>query len=82
MKVTIEKAVTRKAESWAFIYFALAITLGIEAAIIALFPWGVWNIAIMAPILAFTAWAVLSNAWVQNKLIGFKSRNENKARRL
>jgi cytochrome b subunit of formate dehydrogenase len=74
--------VTRGEKSWAYIYVALGFAIAIEGTIIQLitplvFPWNVISFLLVS---AFSIWLFLFNGWFQNKLIGWKSRYEDKER--
>ena len=82
MTVGLETKVRRGVSSWTFIYTILGFALTIEATICSMiepikFP---WNIALYVVVAASTWWLFLDNRWFQNKLIGWKNRNEDKER--
>jgi hypothetical protein len=79
---TANMATKRGPESWAYIYTALGFVLAIESTVIGMmtpvsFP---WNIAIFIILAIITVWQFIENEWLHNRLIGLKSRYENKAR--
>lgn len=80
--MSMDAAVTRGQESWAYIYVTLGFALTIESTIIGmmtplLFPWNIIAYAVLA---AVTGWLFIDNGWVHNKLIGLKIRYENRLR--
>jgi hypothetical protein len=81
-KMTVEAGVKRGPESWSYIYIAGGFALTIESTVIGMmtpltFP---WNIIVFGVVASITAWLFIENGWFQNKLIGLKSRYENKVR--
>ncbi|MCC6480331.1 hypothetical protein [Sphingorhabdus sp.] len=79
----VDAEVRRGSESWTYIYVTLGFMLTIEAGIIALitplaFP---RNLIVYSAAGTFTIYLWLFSGWFQNKLIGWKSRYELKARR-
>lgn len=81
MHVSIDAKVKRGPESWPFIYFTLALVLGIETAAITMLPLVYpYNLIACLLVTAVTVWLWISNRWLQNKLIGWKNRNEGKYR--
>lgn len=79
--VSIKTGVTRGPESWAYIYIALGFVVSIEGTIIQMLPITFpYNIISYLAVAAATAWGFLDNGWVQNKLVGLKTRYEMKSR--
>jgi hypothetical protein len=82
LKVDVKRTVTRGPETWTYVYVALAVVLGIEGVVVALwepvkFP---WNVTVFLVVAAFTIWMFLDNAWVHDKLVRLKNKFESKAR--
>jgi hypothetical protein len=82
--LSVNRNVSRGPESWAYIYVVLAVVLGIEAAVVSMITPLVFpsNIILFVVAAAVTTGLFLTNGWVQNKLIGFKLKYENKARKV
>ena len=83
MSASISMKVTRGPESWAYIYVALGFAVSIEGTAIdmatSVLPFPV-NLVVFVVVGALTFWLFLSSGWFQNKLIGLKSRYEQKGR--
>jgi hypothetical protein len=79
---TLDKRVTRGAESWTFIWVTLAVLLGWEAAVSSLFECLVGRVIVIMAVMPFTAWQMLTNGRLQNHLIGWKARVEGAARKV
>ena len=80
--MSVTMTVKRGPETWAYIYTVLGFVLTIECTVIGMmtpltFPWNVIVFVIFAVI---TSWAFIESKWVHNKLVGLKTRYENKAR--
>ncbi len=74
--------IRRGPDSWMSIYIALGFTLSIEGTFLQMFeplrfP---YSLVVYMALMAITFWLFICNGWFQNKLIGIKSRYENKAR--
>jgi hypothetical protein len=74
--------VKRGPESWAYIYTVLGFVLIIESTVIGMmtpltFP---WTVIVFVVIAVITGWAFIESEWVHNKLVGLKTRYENKLR--
>ena len=79
---TADADVIRGRQSWDYFYVALAFALTLEGETIQMiapliFP---WNVIAYAALGTLTFWLFLFNGWFQNKLIGLKSRYEERAR--
>jgi len=81
-KATVGIAVTRGPESWSYIYITLGFALTIEAGVVSLLRPLYWphNLIAYAATSAFTVFLWLFSGWFQNKLLGWKSTYESKAR--
>ena len=82
MKASLETKVKRGPDSWAYIYIALGFLLQIEGSVIQMatplkFP---VNIFVFAVVGVVTFYVFLSSGWLQNKLIGWKTRYEDRYR--
>ena len=74
--------VKRGPQSWAFIYTFLGFALTIETGVVALITplkWP-WNLGTFLAVGAITIYLFLDNGWFQNKILGWKSRYEEKER--
>ncbi len=82
MSMIADAKIKRGPASWAYIYVALGFALAIEGTIIQMitpliFP---WNFIIFSVLGIITFWLFINNGWFQDKLIGIKSRYEDKPR--
>jgi hypothetical protein len=82
MSVTVDEKVTRRPESWTFIYVVLGFALTIEGTIVQMiepmrFP---CNVVVYVGLMALTFWLFICNGPFQNKLLGMKQRYEDKPR--
>ena len=80
-KTTVDVAIKRNAQSWAYLYIVLGFAVSIEGSIIGMLPFR-WptNVAIYLLSIAATAWLIIDSGWCQNKLIGIKNYYEEKER--
>jgi hypothetical protein len=79
--VTVDAKVKRGSESWTYIYITLGFALSIEGTIIGMTPLVFpWNVTVYALVAIVTGWFWIESGWFQNKLIGLKSRHEDKLR--
>ena len=82
-KATCSATVTRGPDSWAYFYNVLIFAVAIEGVFIALAAERlgfVLSALVFAFVAGLTTFGVLFSGWVQNKLIGLKSRYENQPR--
>jgi hypothetical protein len=82
MTDSVSMTVKRGPDSWTYIYIILGFAISIEGTAIGMitplaFP---WNLIAFALCGAFTFWLFINNGWFQNKLIGMKTRYEEKGR--
>jgi hypothetical protein len=82
MSDTVDAQVIRGPESWGYVYTVLGFVVTIESTVIGMmapltFP---WNVIIFFVLALATVWLFIENKWLHNKLIGLKSRYENKPR--
>ncbi|MGH9806244.1 MAG: hypothetical protein ACRD9W_03115 [Terriglobia bacterium] len=76
----VDGTVRRGPVSWAYIYMALGFALTIEGTVIDMAAHYPWNLIAYAVLGVITFWLFIFNGWFQNKLIGMKSRYEDRAR--
>jgi hypothetical protein len=82
MSVTVDTQVIRGPESWGYIYTVLGFVITIESTVIGMmtplmFP---WNVIVFVGLALSTVWLFIESRWLHKKLIGLKSRYENKPR--
>ena len=82
VSASVDAKVKRGKDSWAYIYTMLGFALTIETGIMGLITPIRWpcNLILLLIVGAATVYLFLDNGWFQNKLIGFKSKFEEKGR--
>ncbi len=81
---TASLTVRRGEKSWNYIYIALAFAITFEGTVIQMIPTDVlrfpWNVVTYLGVGIATGYLFLECGWLQNKLLGWKSRYEDKDR--
>jgi len=79
MEDKLEARIVRGAESWSFFWIVTSVAIGYEAAVASLLP-RPWAVGIVFMVMPLSAIAILTNGWLQNKLMMLKVGLEEKAR--
>ena len=79
MKATSSATVTRGKESWNLIYWATAFVVAFVSAIASLAP-APWRYLAVPVAAGGTTYLMLTNGWIQNRVIGWMSKNESTPR--
>jgi hypothetical protein len=77
----VRLGIRRGPESWQYIYIALGFAISIEGTIITMLPIErPFNLSTFIIFAVVTGWYFLNNKWLQNALIEFKGKIEDKIR--